>query len=376
MSRIGLYVTPEARHFAPGDEPALRDTLAALERRTLVRDVGASADLCLDDKGCLPGGYRYTASAFRQVCTMACRGLYQAVVDVAGVHRAPGMSLDDCSFADAVALFNAVIRRRFRTRFASGVRLVRDADPKSPRVDGVLGPRYHHLENSTVYAMARDTAAQASFQGATLAGRRFMLRFVGRKPLFAREVPGFGAESFSAGYHFSNSEIAGEASVRAALLLIRAPTGTASLSRFGSGRLAHTGKNFPQRLNRMIQQVLAATLDPARLRAMVEALPATALGLGGADTEYNAQVDHLVSRINGQRVPLPLARRAVAAMMARGAYDATGQLRQVTRETLARRNAYDLYIALTREADGLPIGQREAIEQAAHGLLTGKWKPR
>ena len=79
-----------------------------------------------------------------------------------------------------------------------------------------------------------------------------MLRFVHTKPLFAI---GAGGEDFSGGYHISNSEIGGEASVRVTTLLYRHHTTTTALGPFpGRGPLAHTGKDFAKRLKRDLRQ--------------------------------------------------------------------------------------------------------------------------
>jgi hypothetical protein len=116
-----LFVAPEPRYFDAHAEATLTAELARLERTTVIRHVGSAADLCLDADGFLPGGFIYTESAFKQVCTIAARGLDPLVQDLAGVNRGEGLR-GDYSFTGAIELFNAVIRRRFRGRFDGKVR--------------------------------------------------------------------------------------------------------------------------------------------------------------------------------------------------------------------------------------------------------------
>jgi hypothetical protein len=378
MITNNIFVLPEPRYFGAAAEDDLAKELARLERVTRVKHVGGHPELCLDRDGSLPDGYRYTEAAFKQVCALAAKGLYPLVVDLSGIYRPAATARDDYSFAGAIELFNAVIRRRFRGRFSGRARVVKNTALRL--VDGVLGPKYNYLENRTVYDMAKDAVSSSMsrvlFHEAALAGRRIMIRFAHRRPLFEVPAAGPGVESFYGGYHFSNSEIAGEASVRAAVLLLRRPSDTVALGRFGAGRLAHTGKDFGKKLGKMFQAVLAVPQDGAALRRRVEALRAAGLGLGGTEPERDAQLDYLSLVLHRQNIPRTLARRIVVSAMNYGSSDPAGRPRILARDVLDRRTAYDLYTALTREARELPLSVRETAEQAAYGLLTGKIKLR
>jgi hypothetical protein len=369
-----VFVTPLVRHFGPTEEAELVRTLSRLERTTTVRCAGRPDELCLDRDGRLPSGFHYTESAFRQVCTIAARGLYQVVLDLAGIWR-PGVTAPgDYSFAGAIELFNSVIRRRFQSRFAGKVQLVRDVDPVIRLVDGIIGPKYRYLENRVLYDMAREAAASARpalvFRGAVLAGRHFMVRYTTRAPLCAVTIDR-NPEPFYGGYHFSNSEIAGEASVRAARLLLHDPTGNSSLERAGKGRLAHIGKEFERRLARLFQATVGTTQDPAVVRRRIEAALATSLGLGGTEAAHAARVEHLSLVLHRYSIPRPLAYRMVVATANYG-HGPVGKPRPPSSQVLVGRTVYDLYTALTREAGDQPVSLRETIEEAAHGLLAGK----
>jgi hypothetical protein len=228
--------------------------------------------------------------------------------------------------------------------------------------------------------MARDAVAASTarvrFHEAALAGRRFMVRFVHRQPLFKIAVPNWGTEEFFGGFHFSNSEIAGEASVRAAVLLLRMPTGTVALGRFGKGRLPHVGKDFSKKLGRMFQAVLSIPQDVATVRARVMGLHDVPLDLGGPEAEREAQLDYLALVLHRQGIPKTLARRIAISALHYGSYESGDRPRRLDAGVIGRRDAYDLYTALTREAQHLPLSVRETAEQAAYGLLYGKVKLR
>jgi hypothetical protein len=375
-----IFVVPEPRRFGADAEKALAAELTQLERVTSVKHVSGAGELCLDREGRLPGGYRYTEAAFKQVCSLAARGLYQLVIDLSGIYRQTGTLRNDYSFDGAVDLFNAVVRRRFRGRFDGKARMVRNTDQAHRLVDGVLGPKYNYLENRTVYDMAKDAVAsgpvRVRFHEAALAGRRIAIRFAHRAPLFEIPLVGHGVESFYGGYHFSNSEIAGEASVKAAILLLRQPSDTIALGKFGKGRLAHTGKDFGKKLNKMFQAVLSIPQDAKTLRERVEAIREAGLGLGGTEQERDDRLEYIALMLHRQDIPKSLAGRIAVSAMNYGSYDVVGKPRMLTREVLGRRTVYDLYTALTREAKELPLSVRESVEQAAYGLLNGKIKLR
>lgn len=378
MITNNLFATPATRHFGHQAEADLSRELTKLERATSVRHVGSVRELCLDGDGSLPGGYRYTEPAFRQVCALACKGLYSMVLDLSGVYRSGESLREDYSFSGAIDLFNAVVRRRFNGRFSGKVRIVKDSGGKL--VDGVLGPKYNYLENRAVYDMSKEAVASSQakvrFHEAAISGRRLLIRYAHKKPLFELATIGHGVESFHGGYHFSNSEIAGEASVRAAVILLRRPDGTVSLGRFGTGRLAHTGKDFAKKLSKMFQSVLSAPQDATTLRKQVDLIRASPLNLGGTDQERDAQLEYLATTLHRQGVAKNVAGRIAVSAMQYGSYDKVGTPKMLTREALEKRTVYDFYSALTREARELPLAAREAVEQAAYGLLNGKIKLR
>jgi hypothetical protein len=331
--------------------------------------------LQLDHEGRLPGGYRYTLTAFKQVCGLACPGLHQAVVDLSGVRRTSLQPRYDYSFPDAVEVFNKALRIRYAERFDGKVRLIKDVERQL--VEGVMGPKYNYLENRTLYDIAKDAMASSPvrvrFLEAVLEGRRLLLRFVHARPLFTIDAgSGAGAEGFSGGYHISNSEIGGEASVRVTTLLYGHRQATASLGPFpGRGPLAHTGKDFAKRLKRTFASALAVVQDGPTLARRMQALLGSPLDLGEGETQREERLDDLSLLLHRQNIPRGLARRIVLATMSYGS-ETPGSLPRAPIRPRPGRTWFDLYSTLTRESRGLDMTVMEAVEQAAFQILLGR----
>jgi hypothetical protein len=369
-----LYTLPESKAFGAGEEKALAARLAEVERATQTPFVSSPAELQLDADGFLPRGYRYTETAFRQVCGLLCPGLHKAVVDLSGMLRTSDRPRSDYSFAAAVEIFNRAVRLRFPERFAVKVRLIKEI--RHNLVEGALGPKYNYLENSAIYGLARDAMASSPvgvrFFEAILEGRRLLLRFVHDRPLFAITSTG-DREGFFGGYHISNSEVGGEASVRVTTLLLRDSAGTTAMGPFPGRRpLAHTGKDFARKLIRLFEGVLAFPQDGPTLARRMQALADSPLDLGVDEKVREERVEDLSLLLHRQDVPRGLARRIVLSTAHYGG-DPWGSSPTTPRRSGEGRTWFDLYCALTRESrSGLDITVMETVEQAAYTLLTSK----
>jgi hypothetical protein len=370
-----LYIDPETVVYAEGEEAALAARLVATDRVTQTPYVGALAQLQLNHEGQLPGGYRYTSTAFKQVCGLACPGLHQAVVDLSGIRRTSMQPRCDYSFADAIEIFNRALRIRYQERFDGKVRLIKDVNQRL--VEGVMGPKYNYLENRTLYDIAKDamatSPARVRFLEALLEGRRLLLRFVHDRPLFAVDThPGADGERFSGGYHISNSEIGGEASVRVTTLLYRHRAATTSLGPFPGRRpLAHIGKDFAKKLNRVFAGAMAVHQDGKLLAQRVRQLMALPLELGHDEEQREERLDDLSLLLHRQNIPRGLARRIILATISYGS-DPSGPLPRAPERLRRGRTWFDLYSTLTRESRGLDMTVMEAVEQAAFQILLGR----
>jgi hypothetical protein len=370
-----LFVYPETKTYAEGEESALAAKLTDTDRVTQTPYIGALAQIQLDHEGFLPNGYRYTSTAFKQICGLACPGLHQAVVDLSGMRRTSLQPRYDYSFPDAIEVFNKALRIRYTERFDGKVRLIKDV--KRKLVEGVMGPKYSYLENRALYDIVRDamfsSPVRVRFLEATLEGRRLMLRFVHTQRLFAVAFSSAAdVENFSGGYHISNSEIGGEASVRVTTLLYRHHTATTSLGPFpGRGPLAHTGKDFTKRLKRVFASALAVHQDGRMLARRMNSLMFLPLDLGEGEKQREERLDDLSLLLHRQNIPRGLARRIILATMSYGSEPAE-QLPRAPARSRPGRTWFDLYNTLTRESRGLDMTVMEAVEQAAFQILLGR----
>jgi hypothetical protein len=350
-----------------------------------VDGVSKAADLQLDSRGRLPGGFRYTVTGLQAVCRAASPGLYQLVTELAGCNRdAAKDPRDDYSFPEAIEIFNRVIARRFDHRFLDKQRVVRDGRTKL--VEGLVGPKYSIVENIDFFERATDAASQVTnmpLSEAVLAGRRLILRFAAPKPLFSLAVPdanvpefGRGADAFHAGLHFLNSEIGGDASLRAAVMLRRAADGTASLGRWLGGRRVHTGRELMRRVAMVFSEAASVEQDADRLRVRMLALRSESLGLKAAGPD--ARIERLraiMSWLQAQAIQARVAERAVVDALYRGAYGVPGAVPAAPDEIgPSSRTAFDLYIALTTQGQDLYVTGRETTEQVAYRMLLGRIK--
>ena len=255
------------------------------------------------------------------------------------------------------------------------MRLIKDV--KRQLVEGVMGPKYNYLENKALYDLAKDAVASSPvrvrFLEAVLEGRRLLLRFIHDKPLFIANIsPGIEGEKFSGGYHISNSEIGGEASVRVTTLLYRHYASTTALGPFpGRGPLAHIGKDFAKKLSRVFASALTVNQDGPLLLRRMQRLMELPLELGQEEKQREERLDDLSLLLHRQNIPRGLARRIVLATMSYGSEPAS-QLPRAPDRSGRGRTWFDLYSTLTRESRGLDMTVMEAVEQAAFQILLGK----
>lgn len=360
-----LVVNPPAKRFGPGDADALVKALDDLARYTHVTEVSDEGELAVSDDGALRDGFRMTATALRQVCNLLSNGLYAMLVDLAGVHSAAS---GECSVAAAARVYNMMLRRR-SSRVVGRIRLLRHLGER--RVDGVLGVRFHLAPNDEFYANAASAASSAArpatFSGASLAGRRLSLTFSHRRPL----AKGPDGEAFHDGLFFTNSEVGGESSLRAAPILVRGSTGAFSMGRHLGGRQAHVGAAFRRKVDRIFAAASAVSQSGELASSRFAALAATSLGLGyGRDEDVQERIDAIASKLHESGVPKAAGAEAVAVAM-RIAPSRSWASRG---DEAAGRTAYDLYNGLTAVALGRYVTTQECLAQAAHELFKGKIK--
>jgi hypothetical protein len=376
-----LTVNPAPKRFSMSQEAAFVQELEDLDRHSVMWQMTKPEDVELSQQAEIgPQKLRLTTLALYQLCQSVCPGLYGFVRELSGVHRKVEEARGDYSPGESIDVINQVIRRRFDSRLHGKVLL---RNTKYGTIDGVLSPGYKWLSNLRLYEMTKDAMRQCQpepvFWEAQLGGRWLMLRFCNMQPYFQFDMPGVNVggmaqipttlERFYTGYHFSNDEL-GRAMVRGAPFILRKNGHTSALASLDlKGRVRHAGAGFEERLT----QLLARTAEPllstdAYVNGMAGLLSRN-LGLGHKlQREEIKARQKLSEKIGRKELPATIAKRIVASLCSNPSTMAP----DVVDFRNTDRTAFDLYVAMGREAKHLPIRLRESVEQLAYELLLNK----
>lgn len=376
-----LTVNPPPKRFSMSQEAAFVTELQDLDRHSIMWEMTKPEDIELNALAEIgPQKFRLTTLALYQLCQSVCPGLYGFVRELSGVHRRIDEARGDYSFAESIDIINRVVRRRFDSRLHGKVLL---RNTKYGTIDGVLSPGYKWLSNLRLYEMTKDAMKQCQpepvFWEAQLGGRWLLLRFCNTQPYFQFETSGLNVggmaqipaltERFYIGYHFSNDEL-GRAMVRGAPFILRKNGHTSALASLDlKGRVRHVGAGFEERLVKL----LAKTTEPlpstdAYINGMVGMLNRN-LGLGHKLQREETKVrQKLAEKLSKKELPVTVTRKIIASLCANPSVMAP----DVTDFRNTDRTAFDLYVAMGREAKNLPIRLRESVEQLAYELLLNK----
>jgi hypothetical protein len=319
------------------------------------------------------GKFRYTALGFSQVSSELASGLGTLVPTLWGVTRDAGTPEHFYDHNAAITVFNTVVGTRFDG--LAGKNLV--VHHKDKLIEGVVGPSYRTLDNASFFAtvqdVMRDSQFDVVFHRAILVGRRLAVQFRSKKPLFIHTV---GEKKYSVyiGYYYRNGETKGT-SVRAARTLVT-EHGTA-LWPYRPGkatRAVHTGSNFNDRVERVMQGVLIEDMKYVlSFKQCMATLTSTALELGSTVEEREARINDLANRLMKKSLPKWATKEIVEQAVYRGH---TGSTPVPDARAYAERTDYDIFAALLSYAPRFGVERREKVEQLAFELLRGNLKLR
>jgi hypothetical protein len=353
----------------------LERELREVDEGTVIYPPSSADDLMLKSNGATRAhGNRYTVPAFNSVAQSIAPGLSLLIPNIAGINRRPRSSRESFSRKEAIRIFNAVVDLRFEDDLSLCQLVVNERDG---HIEGLLGPKTQYLENLTLFQMIQDMlgdTADTEFCEGLVAGRHLMLRYTHTEELTT--IEGEESDAFHYGYHFANSE-SGDASVRAAPLIYRALDGTGSLIHLKeSGRQFHTGKDFAAKLSHLISSVLLTDTDNERLCASLLSMSEQTLDLDpetpGALKRQMESLEQSL-RHDTKAVTNAMARNIVKHAVYVGSYGAepdTDVEYLTHRNSVIRaRTQFDVYNAITREAQRLAIPMREGVERTAHDYM-------
>lgn len=363
-----LALDPPSLKFRREQEAELESTLQTTDRTSDLVPIRELSDVLMRaDTTVGKDGWRLTTWGLYQLCRSVCSGLYRVLQELTAVG-------DIQSKSAAVGILNQVLRLRFQEKLA-GQRLL--VDRTTGLIEAMVSARYKLFPNLQLYQYVRAAMKEherpAKFYEAWLNGRWFMLRYYQPK-LFLE----YSGHRYFTGFHYSNHE-GGHASLHAANMLLRAQERLTLLTPTTRDRhVRHAGKQFGEKLQRLLSRVLNYRFEPYTLESGLKALAQQSLGLGQVNEDAERRRhDDLVTQLNRRGLQKTLASRILAGAL-RQSYDeeeATPTL-ALEGKTLSKRTALDLIGAAGREAKKCSIALREAVERMAFAFVMGKIKLR
>lgn len=360
-----LAVDPACLKFGRKDEDRLRETLERIDRTSDLFPVTDLAGLTMRPDGTLPGKLRFTTLALYQLTKLACPGLY-------GVLQQLTADGEETSVLAAVALFNQVVKLRFRDRLL-GKRLL--LDRPAGTVEAVVSAKFRLVPNTEAYgeiSSAVSNVQGASFYEGRLNGRWLLLRYFVRGDHLDA-----GGQRYHAGFHFSNHE-GGHASMRGLNSLVRAHGRLCMLAPPGGRGVRHAGAKVRDRFRAMVSRVLFYRHDSVALCQGLEALSVQKLGLGLQSAEAETRrLKELRAQLCRRGLGQSFSDRALArALLQPHDVDEPRTALALTSKDHAKCTALDLAAAMCRESVHCAINLREAVEQEAYALAAGRYKLR
>lgn len=383
-TQLVLAADTTGRRFGPDEADALKQFLEDVEEHTLIYPVEDPRQVTLDPEyRVAEGGGQLSWLAVRQICRTLGAGLGTYLSDLSGHRRTPAADeVEFFSAADAAAVFNLAVRRRFG-RGLSGMQAIRNT--RTNLVDAVVGRGYRRLPNCDFLERVKDvletSGQRLRFQEALVVGRRVTIRYMHVDPCYTADDDRFTA--VYPGFTFSNSEV-GDGSVRATPFLWFDPSGVALMPYNTASRVAHTGKDFPRRMQRLLDRTMerwqGSPLFAGGVGPALALMEEHRLGFtGGDETADDVRFRELASQLRNRQLSTATARRVLRrALFAGGREEAPGDAtRAARRQTWAARSALDVFCAFLRESEETPlhVAARERLEQIAYLMLSGRFRP-
>ncbi len=363
-----FFVIPETERYGADREGEFSDLLRGQDQEFRFAPVDRYSDLELDDEArTVSGGLRYSAVAFRQLCSTLGPNFSRLLIDLATNVGKQG-NKDRASMEDAVFVFNTLLRRRFYSDVVGKQALV---DSRLGLIEGVVTPSYQKLSNwdmfEAVRRKLREWRRPEEFHHAELRGRQMVCVFCDPEPAYSA-----GGSAVHSALFCSNSEN-GDASVRATPALFRPADGMRYLRPYSHGcRITHVGANFVVRFEKLLEASVSRLADDFDYGARSAAAEAETLGFTG-DLEYNeTRFCDLVRALMSEGLPKALAKSVVRRAVTEDAHTRRPDDPRYFREADWRdRSHFHLISALAAEAAESPTHVRSRLEQLAYSVLLG-----
>lgn len=313
-------------------------------------------------------GYRFNAIGFRALSGALSVGLAQLFNELSGENvRQIRTTTRAVDIAAAVSIYNTTLRVRFDA-LRERTLLV---NHREQSVEGFLGLDHRMLDNSvfleTVSNELRDKQPQAEFFRAELLGRELRLYFIDPKSR-RTDIYTDPRHTFAAGWYFSNREDTGNA-IRASTCLYT-KFGAALSSPGKGGRLNHTGADLVGRTAILAANVAERVIDMNTVAERVAALMRLSMEFSTDKTTMDAATDKWTAYLMKFKITREDAKQIIRNTVMVGAdLEPRDAMDVYTKESLKRRNAYDLFCAMLRCSRGHYHTLRDLLQTTALELL-------
>jgi hypothetical protein len=375
-NRIITLASPLVAHeFGADQYDALYQHVAAEDEGTQPRMITDPADVTFSDVGLLPGGYRMTYMALRQLCQVLAPGLAVFVADVGGLaERASSRkyyqselrrrsAASACSPQLAIATINDMVRLRFDMPGGlASQQLLRNSRTK--QVEAVVSAGYLPAANQQMLDDINEHLGrqpyQAVFNGAVASGRWLMCSW-----RYDRHVT-IGDRDFTVGLAIDRVSL-GAGQILGAPTLQLSDDPTVRCRRFvkhntqreKSASLRIAG--LFRKLGPELEAIAATQPNPAIMEPTL-GLVAT----GKLDVKRRRQLRHMLAK-RGMSPRIP--GQIVTNLIYMGA-DGDVMPQHISVHDVAARTQFDFALRTMRDARHVPIALRAHLECRAYDLLT------
>jgi len=373
---VRLYQRPELLHFSRANQFGLEQQLQRNNEVTSTHTITDVRELQLDEHGrTLQGGFRYTATSFRQLCRTVAAGAGALIRDLVGDRLSHDQRDRLADPQLACRLFNQIVELRFP--LLRSYKAMRDEDSKL--IEGLIGPKHFSLQNSALYEQVEEAIATerspATYYSGVLLGRKMLLWYRSRQPFLVARIGGDEFWKFYWGYFFCNGEVRGTSARGTMAVFCKEGICLGPYKMYGD-RVAHIGRDFHRRLAKMFGKIFARSLPEQRIKDAIRHMDEESLACHGlAKKELAARVKTLARSLVALNVPFRIAMQAVDDALQQGhaeeGPERDSPLAYSQERLYSTRTVFDLFVALVRSAHQMNFGRREVLEQAAWQMLSG-----
>jgi hypothetical protein len=381
-AEISIALPSLCMRFGEGEEYDLADLHRQLQAQSITAPVPIKrpGDAMMRADGTVNKGYHFTPSGLSSVCQKLVPGLSQVISSIGGVREGNLDSVRSDPDTDlAITTYNECVQYAFER--IAGHRFI--IDPGRQAIEGLVGPKYVFLSNQDWLLQCqtfidRTAYREAEFLGASLTGRRFLLRFVSRGEWFHTSVEDGTREVYRKGWSFSNSET-GKSAVRVGFMIVDS-TGAGSLCQLA--KQDHTSslrKDKGEKLLTKLRETFEC-VDAAALRNYVQGMHRQLIPV--SDTVMgNRDLAHRIATNLSKRLPKSLARSVVASTLSTASRQLVPAGVGVNMRfndivhVPTERTYYHFYHALTTRARQCFPDEQERAEALAYDLLRRRFTP-